>query len=63
MGRLAKAELVYEDLLSVDDLLSVIDAVTLDNVREVATSVLAASPALAVVGPFDDPGRFEAAVA
>ncbi|HEX6337840.1 MAG TPA: pitrilysin family protein [Jiangellaceae bacterium] len=63
MGRLAKAELVYEDLLSVDDLLSIIDAVTLDDVREVASSVLAASPALAVVGPFDDPGRFEAALA
>lgn len=63
MGRLAKAELVYEDLQSVDDLLSVIDAVTLDDVREVAGSVLAAAPALAVVGPFDDPGRFEAAVA
>ncbi|HEX6329577.1 MAG TPA: pitrilysin family protein [Jiangellaceae bacterium] len=63
MGRLAKAELVYEDLQSVDDLLSIIDAVTLDDVREVAKSVLAAAPALAVVGPFDDPGRFEAAVA
>ncbi|HEX5994720.1 MAG TPA: pitrilysin family protein [Jiangellales bacterium] len=63
MGRLAKSELVYEDLQSVDDLLSVIDAVTLDDVRDVASSVLAAPPALAVVGPFDDPGRFEAAVA
>lgn len=63
MGRLAKSELVYEDLQSVDDLLSVIDAVTLDDVRDVASSVLAASPALAIVGPFDDPGRFEAAVA
>jgi predicted Zn-dependent peptidase len=63
MGRLAKSELVYEDLLSVDDLLSIIDAVTLDDVHAVATSVLAATPALAVVGPFDDPSRFEAAVA
>ncbi len=63
MGRLAKAELVYDDLLSVDELLSIIDAVTLDDVREVAASLLAAAPALAVVGPFDDPGRFEAAVA
>jgi predicted Zn-dependent peptidase len=63
MGRLAKSELVYEDLQSVDDLLSVIDAVTLDDVRDVAGSVLAASPALAIVGPFDDPGRFAAAVA
>jgi predicted Zn-dependent peptidase len=63
MGRLAKSELVYEDLQSVDDLLSIIDAVTLDDVRDVAAAVLASEPALAVVGPFDDPGRFEAAVA
>lgn len=63
MGRLAKAELVYEDLASVDELLNSIDAVTLDDVRAVAAAVLAGSPALAVVGPFDDPARFESAVA
>jgi predicted Zn-dependent peptidase len=63
MGRLAKAELVYEDLPSVDSLLATIDAVTLDDVREVAADVLAGVQALAVVGPFGDPSRFEAAVA
>jgi predicted Zn-dependent peptidase len=63
MGRLAKSELVYEELLGVDELLTIIDGVTLDDVREVAAAVLAAAPALAVVGPFDDPGRFEPAVA
>jgi predicted Zn-dependent peptidase len=63
MSRLAKAELVYEELSSVDELLTAIDAVTLDDVRDVAGELLAATPALAVVGPFDDPGRFEAAIA
>ncbi len=63
MGRLAKAELVYEDLPSVDSLLTSIDDVTLDDVRDVAAAVLAGTPALAVVGPFDDPARFEPAVA
>jgi predicted Zn-dependent peptidase len=63
MGRLAKAELVYHELPSVDELLNTIDAVTLDDVREVAAAVLAGSPALAVVGPFADADRFEFAVA
>lgn len=58
MARLAKAELVYGELPSVDELLGMIEAVTLDDVRAVAASVLAAAPALAVVGPFDDPSRF-----
>src|SRR5690606_17557365 len=63
MGRLAKAELVYEELPSVASLLTSIDDVTLDDVRDVAAAVLAGTPALAVVGPFDDPARFEPAVA
>jgi predicted Zn-dependent peptidase len=63
MGRLAKGELVYGELPSVDELLARIDVVTLDDVRTVARDLLAAAPALAVVGPFDDPSRFEPAVA
>ncbi|MFW6092103.1 MAG: M16 family metallopeptidase [Actinomycetota bacterium] len=58
MARLAKSQLVYGELPSVDELLAMIDAVTPDDVRRVAASVLAAEPALAVVGPFDDPSRF-----
>jgi hypothetical protein len=34
----------------------------LDDVRELAGSLMAVPPVLAVVGPFDDPARFEAAV-
>ena len=62
MSRLAKAELVYGELLSVDEILRRIDAVTLDDVRAVARELLTATPSLAVVGPFDDPERFASAV-
>ena len=52
MSRIGKAELCYGTHLSVDDLLTKISAVTLDDVREVASSVLGAHrPSLAVIGP------------
>jgi predicted Zn-dependent peptidase len=63
MGRIAKADLLHGELLSIDEVIARIDAVTLDDVRELAAELLAATPALAVVGPFDDPDRFAAAVA
>ncbi|TDU03889.1 putative Zn-dependent peptidase [Streptomyces sp. 846.5] len=52
MSRIGKAELCYGTHLSVDDLLAKISAVTLDDVREVASTVLGAyKPSLAVIGP------------
>ncbi|MEY9969181.1 putative Zn-dependent peptidase [Streptacidiphilus sp. MAP12-16] len=52
MSRVGKAELCYGTHLSVDDLLAKISAVTLDDVRDVASSVLGAyRPSLAVIGP------------
>jgi predicted Zn-dependent peptidase len=54
MSRLGKAELVYGELLTVDEVLARIDAVTLEQVRDVAESVLSAKQTLAVIGPFDD---------
>ncbi|MET9021278.1 pitrilysin family protein [Actinopolymorpha sp. NPDC004070] len=62
MGRLAKADLVYGELLSVDEILRRIDAVTLDDVRHIAKELLEAAPTLAVVGPFEDADRFAGAV-
>jgi predicted Zn-dependent peptidase len=62
MSRLGKAELVYGELLTVDELLARIDAVTLEQVHDVAETVLSAEQTLAVIGPFDD-GAFEDAVA
>jgi predicted Zn-dependent peptidase len=41
-------------MLSVDDLLARIDAVTADDVRAVAAQVLTNPASLAVIGPFDD---------
>jgi predicted Zn-dependent peptidase len=54
MSRLGKSELVYGELLTVDEVLARIDAVTLDDVRAVASEVLSAKPTLAVIGPFED---------
>ena len=60
MSRLGKSELVYPRLEPVDEVLAAIDAVTHDDVRAVATEILARPKALAVVGPFDDPSAFQA---
>jgi predicted Zn-dependent peptidase len=54
MSRLGKSELLYNDILSVDDLLARIDAVTPDDIRAVAAQVLTNPASLAVIGPFDD---------
>lgn len=59
MSRLAKGELLYGDLLSVDDLLARVDAVTVEEVNALAAELLSRPMSLAVVGPFgadDFPG-------
>ena len=58
MSRLGKSELVYGELLSVEEILAKISAVTLDDVRDLAGEILAARPTLAVIGPFDDQKTF-----
>ncbi|MGH3094767.1 MAG: M16 family metallopeptidase [Streptosporangiales bacterium] len=63
MSRLGKSELVYGELLSVDDLVARVDAVTLDDVRQVATDLLSGALTLAVVGPFDEDRDFAGALA
>jgi predicted Zn-dependent peptidase len=52
MTRLGKGELLYRDLLSVDELLTRIDQVTPDEVAAVAADLMARPMSLAVVGPF-----------
>jgi predicted Zn-dependent peptidase len=52
MSRLAKGELLYGDLLLVDELLARVDAVTLDDVNALARELLTRPMSLAVVGPF-----------
>jgi predicted Zn-dependent peptidase len=53
MTRIGKSELVHGELLGVDEVIDRITAVTLDDVLDVARFLLAAPPALAVIGPFD----------
>jgi predicted Zn-dependent peptidase len=52
MTRIGKSELVYGDVATVDELLAKVDAVTRDDVIEVAAELLAAPRCLTVVGPF-----------
>lgn len=54
MSRIAKGELVYDTLLSVDDILARIEAVTLDDVRHMAREMFSQPQTLAVIGPFGD---------
>jgi predicted Zn-dependent peptidase len=56
MSRLGKAELVHGDLMTIEEIIGRIDAVTLDDTQAVAAELLAGQPALAVVGPCDDTG-------
>src|SRR6202023_396946 len=62
MNRIGKAELVYPWLEPVSEMRASVEAVTHDQVREVAAAVLGQAKALAVVGPFDDAGSFAAAL-
>jgi predicted Zn-dependent peptidase len=52
MTRLGKGELLYRELLSVDEVLARVDAVTPDDVRDVAATIYGAPTSLAVIGPF-----------
>jgi len=51
MSRLGKAELVHTDLLTIDEVLARIDAVSLEECSKVAAEVFAGREILAVVGP------------
>ncbi|MER5319771.1 M16 family metallopeptidase [Streptosporangium roseum] len=54
MSRIGKGELVYDELLSVDDVLARIEAVTPEQISEVARDVLTRPMTLAVIGPYED---------
>ncbi len=58
MTRIAKSELHADPLLSIDDLLGRVDAVTADDIRDVAHDLLSAPTTLAVIGPFDETTTF-----
>jgi predicted Zn-dependent peptidase len=52
MTRLGKGELLYDQLLGVDELIAQVDAVTPEQVRALAGEILTAPMSLAVIGPF-----------
>ena len=54
MSRLAKGELLYDDLMPVDELLARVDAVTVADVNALAAELLGRPMSLAVVGPFGE---------
>ena len=58
MTRLGKAELVYGEYTGVDEALSHIDAVTADQVRDLAVELASRPRSLAVVGPFAEDRTF-----
>ena len=54
MSRIAKAELLYDELPSIDEVLQRVDDVTLDDVNTLARNLFSQPQTLAVVGPFDE---------
>jgi predicted Zn-dependent peptidase len=57
MTRLGKSELTSGEILSVDEIIRRVDAVTDADVRAVAKELLGTGPrALAMIGPFDEDG-------
>ncbi|HZJ07875.1 MAG TPA: pitrilysin family protein [Nocardioidaceae bacterium] len=52
MSRVAKAELLYDELPSIDEVIRRIDAVTLEDVQLLAKELFSQPETLAVVGPF-----------
>ncbi|CAN5306062.1 pitrilysin family protein [soil metagenome] len=53
MARVAKAELLYDELPTLDEVVARVDAVTLDDVARLARELFTQRQTLAVVGPFD----------
>jgi predicted Zn-dependent peptidase len=53
MSRIAKSELLYDELPSIDEVLHRVTDVTLDDVNSLARDLFAQRQTLAVVGPFD----------
>jgi predicted Zn-dependent peptidase len=54
MSRIGAGLLLHGEILTVDEVLARVDAVTLEEVRTAAAELLAAPRTLSVVGPFDE---------
>jgi predicted Zn-dependent peptidase len=60
MSRLGKSELVYGELMTIDEVLAAIDAVSIDDVHAVAADLFRRPTSLAVIGPYADAADFAA---
>jgi predicted Zn-dependent peptidase len=58
MTRIAKGELLYGEYLSLDDAINKIDAVTSQDIQELAKEIFGQKGLLCVVGRIDDPDQF-----
>jgi predicted Zn-dependent peptidase len=54
MSRLGKSEIAHGEVITLDEVLEKLDAVTLEECREVAADVLSRPRSVTVIGPFDD---------
>lgn len=53
MTRIAKAELVQDTMLTIDDILARVDAVTSEQIADLAADLASREATLAVIGPFE----------
>jgi predicted Zn-dependent peptidase len=60
MSRLGKSELVYGELMTVNEVIAAIDSVTLDDVQDLAADLFMRPTSLAVIGPYRDGQGFAA---
>ncbi len=51
MSRLGKAELVYDELLTIDEVIERVDDVTLEDVHAISSNLFSQPEILAIVGP------------
>jgi predicted Zn-dependent peptidase len=58
MSRVAKSEIAHGEIITLDEVIDRIDAVTPEDARRVADDVLTRPRSLTVIGPFDD-GAFD----
>ena len=59
MSRIGKNEIVYGQVMDFDDILTSIDRVSAQDIREIASEFLVKTPTLALVGPFKNEAKFE----
>jgi predicted Zn-dependent peptidase len=63
MSRLGRGQLVHHEVLSIDEVVTRVEAVTLEDANRVAGRLLAGERTLAVVGPFEEDDFGDARVA